>query len=76
MMVKSAPIWVIPPKTIVEIASTESLTLNFTVRARPEATFKFSFQKNADTIEKIDSSGTHNSIFLMSVESLSNECNV
>ena len=45
MFVNSAPIWVTPPNTSLEIGATKSLVLNFTVRARPEATFTFSFQK-------------------------------
>ena len=57
MVVNSAPIWVTPPNSSVEMGATESLVLNFTARARPAATFTFSFQKTDGSIVKIDSSG-------------------
>lgn len=62
MVVNSAPIWVTPPNSSVEVAATQSILLNFTVRARPAATFEFSFQNTEGKVVKIDSSGSHYSI--------------
>ena len=59
MLVNSAPIWVTSPNSSVELAATESILLNFTVRARPAATFSFSFQKTDGSIVKIGFSGLY-----------------
>lgn len=58
----SVPIWLNRPDASVEVAAGKSIRLDFTVRARPEAEFAFSFRNTDGVTFKINSSGANHSI--------------